>query len=318
MFRRASIDLARTMGVRGYRKHLIPTLRIMAVRQKEAGEKILPKRCSYLEWDFSRELDALCRRLGIERTEKMRDSFVSQGYADEEEQKLKDLGLPLAPIHSNATMAQEGLVKLREVLKSQLRECYPYLPGQALDFLQQYLVSPDMLVDIASQMGLQPFIFRTGTGQDVSPELLYDAVLALFFAVREPDELCRRFFLVQLCGKDVFDLWNPKDVTHMLNTLLQQQKLPPYEARLIGETGRNTLESLFYVGVYAGGKQLGKGAGSTQAQALDVAVRDALRRAFGVTRDARSPFERMAMQRLGKKITHGLTTASNKGPSYAS
>lgn len=152
------------------------------------------------------------------------------------------------------------------------------------------------------------FFDFSGTGQEVAPELLYDTVLALFASVREPDEFCRRFILIQLCGKDIFDLWNPKDVTFLLNNLLHQQKLPPFVARIIGEAGRNTLESLFYVGVYSDFKLLGKGAGSTQAQALDVAVRDALRRAFRVTRATRSPFEKMAMNSLGKKITHGIVT----------
>lgn len=148
------------------------------------------------------------------------------------------------------------------------------------------------------------FLYFSGTGQDVAPELLNNTILAIFSAVRDPDDFCRRFILTQLCGKDVFDLWNPKDVSFLLNALLAQQKLSPFVPRIIGEAGRNTLESLFYVGVYTDQRLLGKGAGGTQAQALDVAVRDALRRAFRVTRAARSPFEKFAMHTLGEKITH--------------
>lgn len=128
-------------------------------------------------------------------------------------------------------------------------------------------------------------------------------------AVRQPEDFCRRFILIQLCGKDVFDLWNPKDVSFMLNDLLSQQKLPPFVPRVIGEAGRNTLESLFYVGVYSDGKMLGKGAGSSQAQAVDVAVRDALKRAFRVDRATRSPFEKFAMETLTYKMNPVEKTA---------
>ncbi|XP_022692875.1 39S ribosomal protein L44, mitochondrial-like [Varroa jacobsoni] len=310
MLRHANFDLARCLGVRGYRKSLIPTLHVMKKRQELAGERISPQRNALLEWDFGREINCLCRRLGIEPTEKIKDSFVTEAYAEQEVQRTKELGLGYKPVRSNIAMAQEGHEKLREILSVQLRESYPFLPSQALNSLLEYLTSGETLVDVATQMGLAPFVFRTGHGEEVEPELLYSSILALFSAVREKDEFCRRYILTRLCGKDVFDLWNPKDVSFLLNTILQTQKHAAYVPRIIGEAGRNTLESLYYVGVYSDRKLLGKGAGTTQAQAVDVAVRDALRRIFKVTRAVRSPFEKMAMKSLAAKIAHGAMGTS--------
>lgn len=159
------------------------------------------------------------------------------------------------------------------------------------------------------------FLYLPGPGNEIPPQLLQDTLLALFMSVRQPEDFCRRFILVQLSGKDIFDIWNPKDASFLLNNLLQQQKLPAFVPRIIGETGRNTIESLFYVGVYTDKRLIGKGAGLTQGQALDVAVRDALRRAFRITRAARSPFERMAMRTLSEKITHGFVTEPNESRS---
>lgn len=128
----------------------------------------------------------------------------------------------------------------------------------------------------------------------------------MFNAIQNKDDFCRRYVLIQLAGKEVFDVWHPTDVSRLLNTVLKNQNLPPYEPRLIGEAGRNTLESVFYVGVYSERKFLGKGAGETQAGAIDMAVRDALKRVFGVTRAARSPFEIMALKRIRQQNV-GLT-----------
>lgn len=122
----------------------------------------LSRRNALLEWDFGREINCLCRRLGIEPTEKIKDSFVTEAYAEQEVQRTKELGLGYKPVRSNIAMAQEGHEKLREILSVQLRESYPFLPSQALNSLLEYLTSGETLVDVATQMGLAPFVFRTG------------------------------------------------------------------------------------------------------------------------------------------------------------
>lgn len=152
----------------------------------------------------------------------------------------------------------------------------------------------------------QPFPF-SGDGLKVEPELLKDTLLAVFAGIENQSEFCRRYVLIQLSGKDVFDIWHPTDVSLILNTILKNQNLPPYEPRLIADAGRNTLESVFYVAVYSERKFLGKGAGETQAAAIDMAVRDALKREFGVTRATRSPFEIMSLKKIHNQVT-GLTS----------
>lgn len=254
-----------------------------------------------LEWDFVRELNGFCRRFSLQQTERLKDAFLSASYVEQESRRRAELGLleQSAPMEPNSKMAVEGLQTLREILNAQLRECYPSLPGQAIEALCNHLSSSESLANIASQMGFQPLVFRDGDGlEEPSVEMLRDSLLAVVASVANPEELSRRFVLVQLSGVDVFDVWNPSDVTSLLNSVLARQSLPAFEPRLIGEAGRNTLESVFYVAVYSDRRLLGKAAGSTPAQAIDAAARDALRRLFRVTRAARSPFERMAMRNL--------------------
>lgn len=87
---------------------------------------------------------------------------MSPQFAEAENARIEQLGIETEPAQSHTGLAQQGLKKLREVLKAQLRECYPYLPGQAVDRIMEYLVSPDTLVNVAYQMGLQPLVFRAG------------------------------------------------------------------------------------------------------------------------------------------------------------
>jgi len=207
---------------------------------------------------------------------------------------------------SNAQLAEEGMRLLRELLTEQISECYPKLPSQGVQALQDYLCSADVLSSVASQMGLEPLVLRTGLGLEVEPPLMVDTLLAILASVENPAELCKRYILIELSGKDVFDVWHPLEVSHMLNSILQGQNLPAYEPRLIADAGRNTLEAVFYVAVYSDKKFLGKGAGETQAAAIDMAVRDALKRQFGVTRAMRSPFE-IAVMKSFRERNAGLT-----------
>jgi len=288
-------------GVRHYKKSLVPTLIEMKSREKRAG-KIVMQRSAVIEWDMNREMNALSRRFKLQSKAPLVDAFITESYVVTETENRKKVGLEEAThLKSNKQLATEGREKLRGVLDKQLRSCYPLLPQQGTDSLVNYLSSSEVLVNIATEMGFNPLVMHSEKDPEPNPQMLEDALLAVFALVENCEHFSTNYILGHLMGKDVFDIWNPKDARHILNSLLKQKRLPEFEPRMVFETGRNTIEPVFYVAVYSDKRMLGKGAGCTQALAIEAAVRDSLRRIFRVTRADRSPFERMALEQISQQ-----------------
>lgn len=61
-----------------------------------------------------------------------------------------------------------------------------------------------------------------------------------------------------LQDKHILELWDFQAID-ALKQILKNDKLPPYEARLLRETGRNTVQSCFMVGLYVNQKLIGSG-----------------------------------------------------------
>ncbi|XP_003745094.1 39S ribosomal protein L44, mitochondrial [Galendromus occidentalis] len=307
MLTRKCLEASLALGVRGYKRSLFPTLTVLKKRQDKVGVHI-PQRSAVVEWDFDREVNIFCKRFSVQPGPSIRDAFRSQAFVENENEQRVKIGLEPLALSSNKQLAESGLERLREVLTTQISEIYPKLPQQGVEAVRNFLCSPESLTDVASQMGFAPLVIRPGDGEAVEPELMREAFLAVFGSIENQGDFCRRYVLIQLAGKDIMDIWHPIDVSQLLNSILKKRNQPPYEPRLIGDAGRNTLESVFYVAIYSDRKFLGKGAHETQAAAVDVAVRDALKRVFGITRAERSPFEIMALKSIYERNA-GLTTS---------
>ncbi|KAL1427808.1 hypothetical protein MTO96_003148 [Rhipicephalus appendiculatus] len=93
-----------------------------------------------------------------------------------------------------------------------------------------------------------------------------------------------------------------KEPHERLAAVLQNSGRAPAEARLLWESGRNTLEATFCVGLYSDKQFLGCSAGETLTVAKEMAARDALRRFFGLSLDRNA---------LSMALRHGQATQTN-------
>jgi len=58
------------------------------------------------------------------------------------------------------------------------------------------------------------------------------------------------FIMTFLNDKDILVLWDLKDPEMVLQKILSNNNLPPYEARLLRETGQSTIFACYNVGLY--------------------------------------------------------------------
>lgn len=91
------------------------------------------------------------------------------------------------------------------------------------------------------------------------------------------------FLATRLQSEDLFDVWTLAEPEQTLRRLLANDGRAPAEARLLRETGRNTLIACYVVGFYSDRQLLGSGPGRSVAEAQEMAAYDSLRRMFRLT-----------------------------------
>lgn len=74
---------------------------------------------------------------------------------------------------------------------------------------------------------------------------------------------CKNFIIdlimPYLHDKDIMEIWKCDDPRITVNKILSNEGLPAYEARILRETGRNTVLGCFVVGLYSNKNLLGYG-----------------------------------------------------------
>ena len=66
------------------------------------------------------------------------------------------------------------------------------------------------------------------------------------------------FIIPQLVGKDISELWMVENPISVVAGILERAGRGPPEPRLLYSSGKNTLMSLFTVGIYSDEKMIGK------------------------------------------------------------
>ena len=69
----------------------------------------------------------------------------------------------------------------------------------------------------------------------------------------------RDLVIAQLVGKDLWDFWNVEDPLKMLNQIFKNNDKEKMEPRLIGELGKNTIEAVYYIGLFSNKEFIGAG-----------------------------------------------------------
>uniref|UniRef100_A0A224Z1T3 Large ribosomal subunit protein mL44 n=1 Tax=Rhipicephalus zambeziensis TaxID=60191 RepID=A0A224Z1T3_9ACAR len=295
----------------GY-KRSVPPMRVeMKARRKLAGPEPLRHRSVRLEWNYDAEIYAFARRLGETWSDStLRVAFVQASYLEREKQQREELGMQSQNADTGLTPNTDLSAAGYDLCKSYVQKCivatFPKLPEDGVKALQDYLLSHSVLSHVSSSIGTSDLIMCA----DFPPEesTLANVLMALIggllkdCGIERAQLFVRDFVLTQLIGKDVCELWEIPEPHERLAAVLQNSGRAPAEARLLWESGRNTLEATFCVGLYSDKQFLGCSAGETLTVAKEMAARDALRRFFGLSLDRNA---------LSMALRHGQATQTN-------
>lgn len=69
----------------------------------------------------------------------------------------------------------------------------------------------------------------------------------------------RDFLIAGLASKDLTEIWCPTKPFETLTDMISMKKKVIIEARLIGQGGKNTILSVYHIGIYANKEYLGSG-----------------------------------------------------------
>lgn len=141
-----------------------------------------------------------------------------------------------------------------------------------------------MLSHVASNLGTKDLIFSA----DYPPEAetFANTFKALVGGIAQDKSITRAenfvldFVCPQLIGKDIFDIWEIEKPGEVLSKVLEKQGIATVEPRLLFESGRNSIEAVYHVGLYSEKRLLGRGVGETLQSAEEMAAYDTLRRLF--------------------------------------
>ena len=171
-------------------------------------------------------------------------------------------------------------------LKQYLRYFLPKLPEEGIIALHDFLLDQDNLADMSSAMGTTDIILS-----DTDPpkeEHLSRCLLAFIggLAEEQGDKHAHKFIidfiLTFLQDKHIFEIWDLKDAKETLRTILSNLGLSSYEPRLIRETGKNSIEPCFAVGIFVDKKMIAWSAAESIPEAEEMAAFDALKRFFEI------------------------------------
>ncbi|KAF8768302.1 39S ribosomal protein L44 like protein [Argiope bruennichi] len=269
----------------------------MKHRREIAGPERQRRRSEWDNWNYNAELFAFSKRLSENISEDtLRWAFVHNSFIEKEEQKRKELDIPSQNVpldlKSNASLITLGEEVTSNYLKRYLTHCFTKLPSEGILSLHDYLLSTEVLSHVSSNIGTYDLIFCA----EYPPQntTLADSLKAIVGSIAHDISVSRAenfildFICPQLIGKDVFEIWDLENPLGVLNGILQRHGLNECEPRLIFESGRNTIEAIYHVGLYLNKQYLGRGPGETLDIAVEMAAYDVLRRFFGI-QDSSNP-----------------------------
>ncbi|CAL1291306.1 unnamed protein product [Larinioides sclopetarius] len=281
---------------RSFRGNYGRFLKTMKKRREIAGPERLRHRSEWDNWNYKAELFAFSRRLSEDISEDtLRWAFVHESFIEKEEQRRKELYIPSQNIQldlrSNASLITLGEEVTSNYLKRYLTHCFPKLPFEGIRAVHDYLMSTEVLSHVSSNIGTPDLIFAAEYPPQDST--LSDSLKAIVGSIVTDSGVARAenfvldFVCPQLISKDVFEIWDLENPLSVLNEILQRHGLGECEPRLIFESGRNTLEAVYHVGLYLNKQYLGRGPGETLDVAVEMASYDVLRRLFGLQDSSR-------------------------------
>ncbi|XP_072044174.1 large ribosomal subunit protein mL44-like [Amphiura filiformis] len=283
-----------SIGVRHHAQWFRPMLfklrnQIKSIDTKYGPES--PKPRSHKEnWNYQSELFAFGKRIGEDFNEAtIRTAFTDISHIERMDtggvkDKAEEVRLPA---EDNQLLAQIGDVFMSDYIREYFRVVYPRLPEEGINGIHDYLMSEDVMLHIAKNLGLVDLILCAEF--PIPDAVLHRSFLAVIGAIVKDQDLGQAgqfvcdFIIAHLISQDIGALCHYEDPMGLLSDILKKEDRGPPEARLLRETGRNTVVALYMVGIYSDQKLLGWAPGNTLPEAEEEATRVALKNYFGTT-----------------------------------
>jgi len=193
-------------------------------------------------------------------------------------------------IHSGESFAKAFIENYVDVLLSKA-------PEDCKIAVVKYLMDASNLAFIASNLAYGDMI--NSPIYPVPNELLVDSFYASVGAIimckdsMVAGEFLLDFVVPQLVGKDILhDLWNPKDPMSILVKELKLRSMQEPEARLVAQSGINTVLPVYIVALYSDRKFLAKSGGESIIRAETDAARIVLRKLYDIEEVGKTPIVR--------------------------
>ncbi|NXP79537.1 RM44 protein, partial [Ramphastos sulfuratus] len=247
-------------------------------------------------WDYHAEIQAFCHRLHENFSlDLLKTAFVNSCYIENEEARRQQLGLDKEAValhlQDNSKLSEQGMAFSRSYLTKCFETAYPDLPAAGTGALVDFLTSQELVSYMAQNLSIQDLTLCRDF--PVPPDVLQRTFFAVIGALLDssgPDKteiFVRDFFIPQLIGKDLFEMWEVINPMGLLVEELTKRNISAPEPRITRQLGASTVLPLYFVGLYCDKKIIAEGPGETLLAAEEEAARVALRKLYGYTENRR-------------------------------
>lgn len=225
-------------------------------------------------WDENAERSCFQARLGINLEDELLEA-VFRATNSEDSQKC-----------SHEDLVQAGVDFSSKLIESWLSATYKRAPQSCLEKLAEFLLGDENITHVASHLGYDDLVFAEEC--PTSAAVLSNCFRASIGAVSIDNPEKAAYIILdhvvpQLVGKDILhDIWQPYDPMRMLNDILKEHNKDEVEARLVSQTGVNTVLPTFQVALFSGQKYLSQSVAESIVLAEEDAAKIALREIFDI------------------------------------
>jgi len=253
------------------------------------------------QWDEVAELNCFKKRLGIE----MENDLLEAVFAVDPSQSL---------LFSSPKTHTE-LCSLGEDFTYRFLQHYTSIslsdaPEDCQQSVIDYLRDPSTLSHLAAHLGYDDLV--RSPIYPIPEGILADVFHASIGAISLQHPVVAGRFLIdflipQLVGKDILhDIWKPTDPMSLLVEELKARSMSAPEARLISQTGINTVMPMFVVGLYSGRDFLANSGAESVALAEVDAAKIVLRKFYRLEECGKTLM-------MGRRVTEDFVTKLYKG-----
>ncbi|NXG84490.1 RM44 protein, partial [Stercorarius parasiticus] len=247
-------------------------------------------------WDYHAEIQAFSYRLHENFSlDLLKTAFVNSCYIESEEARRRELGIDKETValnlQDNSRLAEQGLSFSRSYLRQCFEGAYPDLPAKGVGALVDFLTSQELVSYVAQNLSVQDLTLcrEFPVPADVLQRTFF-AVIGALLDSSGPEKtgiFVRDFFIPQLIGKDLFEIWEVVNPMGLLEEELTKRNMSSPEPRITRQLGVSTVLPLYFVGLYCDKKIIAEGPGETLLAAEEEAARVALRKLYGYTENRR-------------------------------